>query len=93
MINIAVRRFETDLRVLVFLDEKVFYQIVGWVYISFLLFLFSKRVRPCFIEDSAANVRNAMHIPYAHFFWGGRVGNNRFLLDQTLLDGNLGIDD
>lgn len=27
------------------------------------------------------------------FFWGGRVGNNRFLLDQTLLDGNLGIDD
>lgn len=71
MINIAVRRFETDLRVLVFLDEKVFYQIVGWVYISFLLFLFSKRVRPCFIEDSAANVRNAMHIPYAHFFLGG----------------------
>lgn len=27
------------------------------------------------------------------FFWGGGWDNNRFLLDQTLLDGNLGIDD
>lgn len=73
--------------------KKFFIKSLAGFYISFLLFLFSKRVRPCFIEDSAANVRNAMHIPYAHFFLGGRVGNNRFLLDQTLLDGNLGVDD
>lgn len=67
-----------------------------WLGFTFLFcfFYFSKRVRPCFIEESAANVRNVMHIPYAHFFFGGGGwDNNRFLLDQTLLDGNLGIDD
>lgn len=62
-----------------------------------MLFSFSKRVRPCYIEDSTGNVRDAMHIPYAHFFFGGRGGGwlviIAFLLDQTLLDGNLGIDD
>lgn len=43
VINIALRRFETDLRVLVFLDEKSFYQIVGWVLHFFLcFFLFQK---------------------------------------------------
>lgn len=43
MINIALRRFETDLRVLVFLDEKVFYQIVGWVlHFFFAFFIFQK---------------------------------------------------
>lgn len=73
--------------------KKFFIKSLAGFTFLFCFFYFSKRVRPCFIEDSAANVRNAMHIPYAHFFWGGRVGNNRFLLDQTLLDGNLGVDD
>lgn len=74
--------------------KKFFIKSLAGFTFLFCFFYFSKRVRPCFIEDSAANVRNAMHIPYAHFFFGGgRVGNNRFLLDQTLLDGNLGIDD
>lgn len=43
MINIALRRFETDLRVLVFLDEKVFINSSAGFYISFLLFLFFKK--------------------------------------------------
>lgn len=80
-----------------FLDEKSFLS-TRWLGFTFLFcfFYFSKRVRPCYIEDSAGNVRNAMHIPYAHCFFflgGGGWDNNRFLLDQTLLDGNLGIDD
>lgn len=60
-----------------FLDEKKFLS-NRWLGFTFLFcfFYFSKRVRPCYIEDSAGNVRNAMHIPYAHcfFFGGGGVG-------------------
>lgn len=51
--------------------KKFFIKSLAGFTFLFCFFYFSKRVRPCFIEDSAANVRNAMHIPYAHFFFGG----------------------